>query len=328
MAGMTSTTAITSQTAITSRTAPARDTPDRAPRPRVSICIPAYQAGRHLSATLESALAQDCENFEVVVIDNNSTDDTARILEGIDDPRVRVLRNDVTVPMMDNFNIAVQESRGRYVKVVCADDIVEPSCLRVQASVLDTMPSVTLVSARTDFVDDCGAMMRPDRGLPGIVGLQPADRVVRRIVRSGTNPIGPPVAAMFRREDFDRSGGFRHVTSFLSELDLWVRLLDRGEFFGIPSTLAAFRIASGSTTAMTSARSQLRQQLGFSDGLAADTRWRVTTGDVIYGRLRSYDMQLRRTGLYALSNLRNRRRCAAARRAGKDFHGDAVAERR
>lgn len=133
---------------------------------------------------------------------------------------------------------------------------------------------------------------------------------------------------MFRREDFDRSGGFRQVTSFLSELDLWVRLLDRGDFFGIPSTLASFRIASGSTTAMTSARSQLRQQLGFSDGLAADTRWSVSTGDVLYGRLRSYDMQLRRTGLYALSNLRNRRRCAVQRRAGKDLGGDAVARRR
>ncbi len=312
----------------TSLPAPIRRKQSRAPRPRLSICIPAYQAGRHLSATLESALAQDCDDFEIVVIDNNSTDDTARILDGIGDPRIRVLRNDVTVPMMDNFNIAVQESRGSYVKVVCADDIVAPNCLRLQAAVLDAMPSVTLVSARTDFVDDCGAMMRPARGLPGIVGLQPARRVVRRIVRSGTNPVGPPVAAMFRRDDFDRCGGFRHVTSFLSELDLWVRLLDRGDFYGIPSTLAAFRIASGSTTAMTSARSQLRQQLGFSDGLAADARWRVTTGDVLYGRLRSYDMQVRRTGLYALSNLRDRRRSAAARRAGKDVHGDAVAEHR
>ncbi|TRW82852.1 glycosyltransferase family 2 protein [Mycolicibacterium sp. 018/SC-01/001] len=319
---------IISTSVHTALSEPVRQTQGRVPRPRVSICIPAYQAGRHLTATLDSALAQDCDDFEIVVIDNNSTDETAQILDRVADPRIRVLRNDVTVPMMDNFNIAVQESRGRYVKVVCADDIVAPNCLRLQASVLDAMPKVTLVSARTDFVDDCGAMMRPARGLAGIVGLQPAGRVVRRIVRSGTNPVGPPVAAMFRRDDFDRCGGFRHVTSFLSELDLWVRLLDRGDFYGIPSTLAAFRIASGSTTAMTSARSQLRQQLGFSDHLAADTRWRVTTGDVLYGRFRSYDMQLRRTGLYALSNLRERRRCATLRRAGKDPRGDALAERR
>ncbi|WP_370329723.1 glycosyltransferase family 2 protein [Mycolicibacterium hippocampi] len=284
-------------------------------RPAVSICIPAYQARCHLPATLDSALAQDSADFEIVIVDNNSSDGTDRLLDGLTDPRVRVLRNEATVPMIDNFNLAVRHSRGRYVKVVCADDTLAPDCVRVQAAVLDAMPAVSLVSARTDFIDDAGALLRPDRGLPGIVGRQPAEHVVRRIVRSGTNPIGPPVAAMFRRADFDRCEGFRHVTSFLSELDLWVRLLARGEFFGVPTTLAAFRIASGSTTALTSARSQLSQQLGFTGRLAGDLQWNITAGDLLYGRFRSYDMQIRRTGLYALSNLRSSRRRAADRKA-------------
>jgi glycosyltransferase involved in cell wall biosynthesis len=288
---------------------------DRKTRPAVSICIPAYQAQRHLRATLDSALSQDSDDFEVVIVDNNSSDGTAGLLDGLTDPRVRVLRNDVTVPMIDNFNIAVRRSHGRYVKVVCADDILTPDCVRVQAAVLDTMPGVTLVSARTHFIDDDGEMMRPDRGLPGIVGRQSADHVVRRIVRSGTNPIGPPVAAMFRRADFDRCGGFRPVTSFLSELDLWVRLLNSGEFYGVPATLAAFRISSDSTTALTSARSQLAQILGFSGLLAADPVWNITAGDRLHGRLCSYDMQLRRTGLYALSAMRSGRRRQAYRKA-------------
>ncbi|KWX56523.1 glycosyltransferase [Mycobacterium sp. NAZ190054] len=288
--------------------APATSPADRKTRPAVSICVPAYQAQRHLQATLDSVLSQDCDDFEVVVVDNNSSDGTGRLLDGVTDPRVRVLRNDVTVPMIDNFNIAVRSSRGRYVKLVCADDVLAPDCVRVQAAALDAMPEVTLVSARTDFIDDDGEMMRPDRGLPGIVGRQPADKVVRRIVRSGTNPVGPPVAAMFRRSDFDRCGGFRHVTSFLSELDLWVRLLGRGEFYGVPRTLASFRISSGSTTAFTSARSQLTQILGFSGRLAADPDWNITVGDRLCGRFRSYDMQIRRTGLYALSTMRSRRR--------------------
>lgn len=280
----------------------------RKTRPAVSICIPAYQAQRHLKATLDSALAQDSDDFEVVVVDNNSTDGTARLLDGCTDPRVRVLRNDVTVPMMDNFNLAVRRSRGRYVKVVCADDIVTPDCVRVQAAVLDSMPEVALVSARTHFIDDDGKMLRPDRGLAGIVGRQPAGHVVRRIVRSGTNPIGPPVAAMFRRADFDRCAGFGQVTSFLGELDLWVRLLGCGEFYGVPGTLAGFRIASESTTALTSARSQRTQILGFFDMLAADPVWDITASDRLRGRFCSYDMQVRRAGLYALSAMRSRRR--------------------
>lgn len=283
--------------------------------PAVSVCIPAYQAERHLKATLDSVLSQDSDDFEVVVIDNNSSDGTAGLLQQFADPRLRVLRNQTTVPMIDNFNIAVRHSRGRYVKLVCADDTLTLDCVRVQAKVLDAIPEVSLVSARTDFIDDAGEVMRPARGLTGILGRQPAERVVRRIVRSGTNPVGPPVAAMFRRADFERCGGFRPVTSFLSELDLWVRLLDHGDFFGLSTTLAAFRIASGSTTALTSARSQLTQLLGFTGQLAADPRWPITAGDVVYGRLRSYDMQIRRTGLYALSSARSSRWGSVSRKA-------------
>lgn len=280
-----------------------------------SVCIPAYQAERHLRVTLDSVLDQTHPNLEVVVVDNNSTDGTAAILDELTDPRVRVVRNPTTVSMVDNFNIAIRESRGDYVKLVCADDTLMPDCVQVQAAALDAMPHVKLVSARTDFIDDDGAMMRPARGLGKIVGRQPADHVVRCIVRSGTNPIGPPVAAMFRRSDFDRCGSFRPVTSFLSELDLWVRLLELGEFYGVPKTLAAFRIASDSTTALTSARSQLSQVVGFADRLAADPTWNVTTGDRVFGRLRSYDMQLRRTGLYALSAVRSGRRRMKSRAA-------------
>lgn len=273
-----------------------------------SVCIPAYQAERHLRVTLDSVLAQTHPNLDVVVVDNNSTDGTAAILSEVTDPRVRVVRNATTVSMVDNFNIAIRESRGDYVKLVCADDTLTPDCVQVQAATLDAMPDVKLVSARTDFIDDHGAVMRPARGLGKIVGRHAADHVVRRIVRSGTNPIGPPVAAMFRRADFDHCGRFRPVTSFLSELDLWVRLLQLGDFYGVPRTLAAFRIASDSTTALTSARSQLSQVVGFADGLAADPSWNVTAGDRVFGRVRSYDMQLRRTGLYALSAMRSGRR--------------------
>jgi GT2 family glycosyltransferase len=302
-------------TTAASSSSPAISPSDPKTRPAVSICIPAYQAQRHLKATLASALSQDSDDFEVVIVDNNSSDGTRRLLDQLTDPRIRVLRNAVTVPMIDNFNIAVTRSRGRYVKVVCADDVLTPDCVRVQAKVLETMPEVTLVSARTHFIDDDGEMLRPDRGLPGILGKQPAEHVVRRIVRSGTNPIGPPVAAMFRRADFDRCGGFRPVTSFLSELDLWVRLLGRGEFYGVPGTLAAFRIASDSTTALTSARSQLTQILRFAGTLAADPVWNITAADRLRGRFCSYDMQLRRTGLYALSAMRSSRRRTISQQA-------------
>jgi Glycosyl transferase family 2 len=276
------------------------------PRGSVSICIPAFQAERHLQTTIDSVLAQDYAglDLEVVVVDNNSSDGTREILANLADDRVRVIRNETTLPMVDNFNYAVGQSRGEFVKLVCADDTLEPDCLAAQCEVLATNPEVVLVAVRTDFIDDEGKLLRRARGVARIAGRHSAQRVVKEIVRSGSNPIGSPVVAMFRRSDFDRCGGFVGDLPFVMEMDLWVRLLRGGDFVGIPRVLASFRIASGTTTALMSARSQLGQQIEFARRIAVDARWQITLIDRIVGRVRCYDMQIRRNLLYLISAAR------------------------
>lgn len=276
--------------------------------PKVSLCIPAYEAERHLRATLDSVLAQSYEDFEVVIVDNNSSDRTGDIVAALHDDRVRVIRNATTLPIADNFNRAVQQSRGQYVKLICADDTIEPDCIAAQVGVMDANPGVVLVSVRTDFIDDVGDVLRPAKGLRGIVGRQSAQRTVRRVVRSGTNPIGPPVAALFRRADFDRCGGFHGELLFPMELDLWVRLIRHGDFFGVPKTLASFRIGAGSMTALTSSRSQLAQQIEFARRLVDDPRWRISTADRLVGLVNTFDKQLRRNVLFLMSSARAARR--------------------
>ncbi|MGE0781911.1 glycosyltransferase family 2 protein [Mycolicibacterium sp.] len=274
----------------------------------MSLCVPAYQAERHLGTTLESLLAQRYTDFEIVVVDNHSTDGTAELLASFDDSRIRVVRNEKTLSMVDNFNLAVNLCRGPLVKLVCADDIVDEHGIAAQAAVLQRHPDIALVGVQTDFVDDHGTLLRPARGLRGITGRHSADEVVRRIVRSGTNPIGAPVAAMFRRADFLRVGGFRDELLFVSDTDLWVRLLSHGDFYGIPRALASFRIGSISASAATAARSQLGQQTALVRKLSADPRWGITRRDRLIGRLNAYDKQLRRIGLFQLAKMLDARR--------------------
>lgn len=277
-------------------------------RPAVSLCVPAYQAERHLRATLESLLAQTHSDFEIVVIDNNSSDGTAAVLESFSDSRIRVIRNEYTLPLVDNFNHAVRQCRGEFVKLVCADDLLHPDCIAAQSAVLERYRGVALVGAQTDFVDDAGSVLRSRRGLGNIVGRHPAHHVVRTIVRSGTNPIGAPLAVMFRRSDFLRSGGFRDRWLFLSDVDLWVRLLQYGEFYGVPRTLASFRFGSQTVTATMAARSQLAQYRAFVRALSAQHRWGITRTDRAVAHVRMCDKQLRRTVLFAISKYRDARR--------------------
>lgn len=276
--------------------------------PKVSLCIPAYQAERHLQTTLESVLAQDYRDMEVLVIDNNSSDRTADILKGFNDDRLRVIRNASTLPMVDNFNHAVRSSRGRFVKVMCADDTLEPDCIATQCKVLEEHPDVALVAVRTDFIDEDGDLLRRARGLKAIAGWQPRQRVVREIVRSGCNPIGGPVVGMFRRTDFDRCGGFREEFTLPVELDLWVRLLHYGDFVGLPRTLASFRISGLSVTASISMRLQLAEQIEFNRRLHEDPQWTISSTDHLVGRVNCYVMQLRRSAIYVVSALRTLRR--------------------
>ena len=132
--------------------------------------------------------------------------------------------------------------------------------------------------------------------------------MIRRIVRSAKNPVGAPVSVMFRRADFDRCGGFRGPNLFTLDMDLWARLLRMGHFYGMPETLAAYRIQAGSLTALTSARTQLAQQDRLTRRIVDDPYWRIRYVDRLVGQINRYDVLLKRTVLFKLSSLRASRR--------------------
>jgi glycosyltransferase involved in cell wall biosynthesis len=303
---------MTSQLPPKSVASATQPTSDRRRRPKVSICIPAYQAERHLQETIDSVLAQTYRDIEVVIVNNNSSDGTRAIVEAVEDSRVRVLRNATTLPIFENFNLAIRESRGQYVKLLCADDTLEPDCIAAQTKVLEDRPDVALVAVRTDYIDDDGRLLRRARGLTGIAGSHSREFVVKEIVRNGGNPVGPPVVGMFRRGDFDRCGRFRGDLLFPMELDLWTRLLRHGEFFGLARTLASFRISGDSMTALTSVRSQLAEQIELTRRLIDESPGRIGVLDRVVGRANCYIMQLRRTAPYLLSRQRASRRCRHA----------------
>lgn len=227
---------------------------------QVSVCIPAYNAERHLRATLESVLASEHDDFEVVVLDNGCTDGTAEIVRSLGDDRVRLEHNESVLPLPANWNRVVSLSRGRLVKIVCADDLVSPQSLRLQADVLDDDPSVALVAGRRHLIDDEGRLLVADTGLRHLVGRLGRTQVLSRVLRNGGNPIGESAAVMFRREAFDACGGFDPELLFPMDLELWMRLLAFGDFVGLTDTVAAFRASSGSLSGAQSGEQYAEQR--------------------------------------------------------------------
>jgi glycosyltransferase involved in cell wall biosynthesis len=267
-----------------------------APGARVAVCIPVHQGRRHLEATLRSVLDQTLAELEVVVLDNASTDGTAELLASFDDPRLSVWRSPVTVPMTENFRRAVARSHAPLVKILPADDLLEPDCLASQVAALDSDPGLALVVGRKHLVDEHGTVLARSRFVRRLAGPRTRAAVVRRVVRSGANPIGTDAAGMFRRDRYVAAGGYGDVPA-LGDLELWLRLLQHGRFLGQTATVARFRVG-GHAASAADHRADYRTQQAFTAAIAAADRGVVRRRDVVAGRLRAPLARRRRVLLY------------------------------
>ncbi|WP_280429222.1 glycosyltransferase family 2 protein [Nocardia brasiliensis] len=271
----------------------------------LSVCVPAYNSARTLATTLRSVLDQDAE-FELVVLDNASTDDTGAIARSFEDPRIRVLRNDAVLPIGDNWNKVIRASRGDLVKVVCADDVLRPGALAAQLAVMADDPGITISSSRFEVIDEDGALLETGLGLPDLLGRQTARALARAIVRRGPADFGPTAAAMFYRKHFDLVGGLRGDLVFPMDVDLFARVSSFGVFFGMTEILAAWRNSSFNLCSRTSTVSKLTDMYRFHHRIAGDYPNLVSRGDVLAGDTRLARAALYRLRVRTVATVRNR----------------------
>lgn len=217
-------------------------------RPQVSVCIPTYRGGATIAAAIESVLAQSLGNFELIVIDDGSPDDTRAIVQRFGDPRLVYLRNEKNLGPQGNWNRCLDEARGTYFKLLPHDDLLHPHCLERQVAALesDSSERIALVfSARNVLGPNGRALTR--RGYPGgREGPVDSAAVMRACVRRGTNLIGEPGAVLFRKSLADKVGAFDATNPYVIDLDYWFRLLAYGDAYFCAEPLASFRVSGGS----------------------------------------------------------------------------------
>ena len=270
----------------------------------VSVCVPAYNAARTIEVTLKSILDQDVD-FEVVVLNNASTDATEEIVRSFGDPRVRVFENVALLPMGQNWNKVVSLASGELIKVVCADDILMPGSIALQAAVMND-PSIAIASAKFDVIDIHGSTLEHGQGIPGLEGRHSAKDLARVIVRRGPAEFGPTAAAVFRKVHFVKVGGFRGDLLFPMDVDLFARVAVFGDFFGMTEVTAAWRSSTFNMCSQTSTVSKLADMWRFHHRIAKDHPDLILRSDVLSGDARLVKTAFGRLGVRAKATLTGR----------------------
>lgn len=222
--------------------------------PRVSVCVPVYNGEAFIADTLRSILTQTYGEFELLVTDNRSTDGTVAIVRSFADPRVRLVINETNLGAVGNFNRALAEARGGRVKIVCADDLLGPTCLAEQMAALDAEPGAVLVCSARRIVDHRGRAWMVRR-FPGRTGRVEGREAITRAIRTGTNAFGEPVAVLLDRDAAIRAGGFDAGWKYCVDIDFWCRLLAHGDAVIQNAALCSFRVSPASwSTALGAAQ--------------------------------------------------------------------------
>lgn len=216
--------------------------------PLVSVCIPTYKGADHLPAAIDSVLSQSITDWELVIVDDASPDDTPQIVQRYSDARIRYLRNPHNFGPEGNWNRCLEEARGRYFKLLPQDDLLYPHTLQRQVDRLekDAEGSLALVFGSRNIIDAQGHTITR-RGYPGgREGIMKGAEVTRRCVRYGTNLIGEPGSVLMRTSLAHQVGPFDGSISYIIDLDYWVRLLAHGDAYYLSEPVSAFRVSRGS----------------------------------------------------------------------------------
>ena len=250
--------------------------------PLVSICIPTYNGAEYLRACIDSALAQTWEDFELLVVDDGSTDETLDIVRSYADKRIRLSLNGTNLGLVGNWERCIHLAKGAWVKFLFQDDALAPSCLTKMLAAAETYPAAYLVVARTrptvertageEFAEEYLRYVEL-HNLTACFGrpwITPDDFAEHVADYPTTNVIGEPSALLVRRDAFQRFGLFHPEMIQLVDWEFTARIAVQAGLAFVDETLVEVRIHGTSQSSRSRRTDLLRRDCGDPMLLLAD----------------------------------------------------------
>jgi glycosyltransferase involved in cell wall biosynthesis len=210
--------------------------------PRVTVFIPAFNREDYICTAINSMLAQEYTDFEILVVDDGSTDRTPERVDAYSDPRVRLIRSESNQGIPASRNRGLAEARGEYIALLDSDDYSYPERLGVQVAWLDSHPAIVQVGSGCTLMDEGGELLRRVRRHP----LRPEDvdahllfhcSLINRTIMARTGPL--------------REFGYDTAFPRCQDYDLHVRLAEHYPMANLPQLLVCGREHPGRITKNT-----------------------------------------------------------------------------
>ncbi len=221
--------------------------------PRVSVLMTIYNAEPYLRAAIDSIITQTFPDWELIAVENGSTDGSLSILKEYSDPRVRAFPLEKNIGRTPALRFAFDQARGEYIAVLDADDISSPERLVQQVQFLDKHADVALVGSWAQYIDERGKIF--DEFKP------PVDQEQLQDCLGWTNPIVHS-SAMYRRQLAQQAGGYPADIVWAQDFGLMLALAPHCKVAVIDEFLCQLRVLAGSMT-----RSRSSQVLVASEAL-------------------------------------------------------------
>lgn len=229
-------------------------------RPIVSVALSVYNAEPYLAAAIESILNQTFKDFEFIIIDDGSTDDSLKTLQkyAAQDQRIRLTsRENRGIPQTRNEILA--QSQGEFIAVMDADDIALPDRLAQQVEFLTQHPNVVCVGGGFEMIDEKGRYLTS-------LTVPTDDATIQKLALAGHCSICHPTA-MIRRTALQQVSGYDEAFRQTLDLDLWLRLGEIGQLANLPQPLLRYRLHAQSVSG------QRREQQRQSGRVACERAW-------------------------------------------------------
>lgn len=208
-------------------------------KPLVSVCIPNYNYEKFIGETIESVLAQTYLNFELIIVDNGSTDSSVEIIKSYKDPRIKFYQNEINIPVYQNINKAQELAQGELIAVLHSDDKYEPNFLEEIVSAYEKYPDKKV------FVSGVYLLHHEENKI--IIqspfktgGVKSQQEILLNLFKE--NNIGNGVNVVYHRECLKKAGMFSDKFRYSADFDLWFRLAGLYDFVYVPKILTFYRI--------------------------------------------------------------------------------------